>query len=125
MDKQQQFFTIQQLSQKLNIPKPTLRFWEMELDGIIVPHRTSGGQRRYTFEHVSIIEKINNLRREGMSLAEIKRELRSNNNFQHDNLDSNKMDLLVKRIAEVVREEVSSFFNGDDPDSKIFKVDES
>ena len=30
--------------------KPTLRLWEKELDGIIVFHRTRGGQRRYALE---------------------------------------------------------------------------
>ena len=53
MDQQEQLFTIQQLSKKLNIPKPTLRFWEKELEGIFVPLRTRGGQRRYRQSEVA------------------------------------------------------------------------
>ncbi len=113
MDYQKPLFTIQQVSTKLNIPKPTLRFWEKELDGIIVPIRTQGGQRRYTFEHIPIIEKINNLRREGMSLADIKRELGNNNKAQNGSSISNGMDLLAQRVAEVVRAEVYRFLEGD------------
>jgi DNA-binding transcriptional MerR regulator len=30
MDIQEQAITIQQVSQKLDVPKPTLRFWERE-----------------------------------------------------------------------------------------------
>ncbi|WP_369707420.1 MerR family transcriptional regulator [Desulfosarcina sp. BuS5] len=34
---------MQQVSTKLNILKPTLRFWEKEFNGILVPLRTNGG----------------------------------------------------------------------------------
>ncbi|MBW1699156.1 MAG: MerR family transcriptional regulator [Deltaproteobacteria bacterium] len=58
MDSTDRLFTIQQLSRKLNVPKPTLRFWENELKGLLVPLRSKGGQRRYTFEHVELIKQI-------------------------------------------------------------------
>jgi DNA-binding transcriptional MerR regulator len=48
-------YTIQQLSEKLKISKPTLRFWEKELKNIIVPRRTGGGQRRYTRDNQNAI----------------------------------------------------------------------
>lgn len=50
--------------------EPTLRFWEKELDGIIVPLRTRGKQRRYGVETASVIEEIKSLREKGMGLAE-------------------------------------------------------
>ena len=70
-DKSEPLFTIQQISLKLDIPKSTLRFWEKELDGFILPIRTSGGQRRYGLEDLSIIGKVKELRTRGMSLTEI------------------------------------------------------
>ena len=66
METQEQLLTIQQLSLRLNIPKPTLRFWEKELDGIIVPLRTRGGQRRYSVQHILIIEEVTNLKKRGI-----------------------------------------------------------
>ena len=111
MNQQEQLFTIQQVSTKLNIPKPTLRFWEKELDGIIVPHRTRGGQRRYALEHLAIIGKVKELREKGMSLAEIKKQI--NNTNKGDNSNSNMVDLLAVRVAEVVKAEVNRFFEGD------------
>jgi DNA-binding transcriptional MerR regulator len=108
MDTQKQLFTIQQLSLKLDIPKPTLRFWEKELDGIIAPLRTSGGQRRYSVETVSVIEEIRRLRERGMSLAEIRVQL--SNKKKGDYSDLNNIDLLAERIADMVRTEVYSFF---------------
>jgi|GEM_PF-691057 len=110
MDSIKQLFTIQQVSTKLNIPKPTLRFWEEELDGIIVPNRTPGGQRRYSSEHISIIEDIAYLKKRGMSLAEIRKQLGNQYKQNDDFLDSNNIDLLAERIAEAVRAEIYSFF---------------
>lgn len=110
MDHQEPLFTIQQVSTKLNIPKPTLRFWEKELDGILVPIRTHGGQRRYTAEHISIIEDIARLKTQGMSLAEIKRKIGNSNKVQSYNSDSGRVDLLADQIAEIVRAEVYRFF---------------
>lgn len=124
MNQQKQLFTIQEISRKLKIPKPTLRFWEKELDGIIVPLRTRGGQRRYTLEHISILEKIKNLRRKGMSLAEVKEELGNNNRAKSDNSNADNIDFLVNRIAKVVRAEVSSFIQNGGVRQKPFEVDE-
>ena len=102
-------FTIQQLSEKLDIPKPTLRFWEKELEGIIVPHRTPGGQRRYSEEHIELLEEIKNLRNSGKSLNEIKFHLDGGNGKEKINGDDDNIDLLLKRITEVVKSEISQF----------------
>lgn len=111
MNQREQLFTIQQLSTELNIPKPTLRFWEKELDGILVPLRTRGGQRRYTVENIAVIEEIQKLKRKGMSLTAIKRKL--NNSDKGDNPNSNSVDLLAERVAAAVKAEVNRFFNGE------------
>ena len=100
--------SIQQLSTKLNIPKPTLRFWEKEFEGILLPLRTNGGQRRYTYEHVAIIEEIKMLKKEGLSLVKIKRKLE--NSRHRNNSDPEGIDFLADRVAEVVRSEVVRFF---------------
>ncbi len=107
MKQQELFYTIQQLSKKLEIPKPTLRFWEKELCGHIKPLRTRGGQRRYTSEHVAIIEEIKKLREEGASLVEIKRNLGNGNKGEFPPGD---IDLFAQRVAEVVKKEVYNFF---------------
>ena len=99
--------TIHQLSLKLDIPRPTLRFWEKKLDGIIDPLRTEGGQRRYAIEHIRVIQQVKSLRGKGMSLAEIKIKLGN-----HSKSDSGAIDHLSERIAEVVRSEIERYFNG-------------
>jgi len=102
-------FTIQQLSEKLDIPKPTLRFWEKELEGIIVPHRTPGGQRRYSEKHVELLEEIKNLRNSGKSLDEIKLHLDKGNGKEKMHGDYDSIDLLLERITEVVKSEINHF----------------
>jgi UDP-N-acetylglucosamine 4,6-dehydratase len=67
--------SIQEVSDRLRVPKHTLRFWEKECQGLFEPLRTPGGQRRYTPEDISIIEEIKKLRKRGKGLAEIKRIL--------------------------------------------------
>ena len=109
MDDPQQLFTIQELSEKLNIPKPTLRFWEKELGKFLVPFRTPGGQRRYNVANFSIIQEINKLRKEGMSIAEIKRELSSGYKAKINNSSSDHIDVLADRIAEIVKKELRKF----------------
>lgn len=102
-------YTIQQLSERLDIPKPTLRFWEKELEGIIVPLRTPGGQRRYTNAHITVLEKIKDLRNSGKSISEIKNYFNNGNNCEKSTNDETAIDILTERIAELVKMEVSKF----------------
>jgi len=108
------------------VPKPTLRFWEREFEGILVPLRTNGGQRRYTPEHVSVIEEIKMLKKAGLSLVEIKRRLGKGpmseaglrpigayapvGNQGSGDGRTDGIDLLAERVAEVVKMEVLKFF---------------
>ena len=105
--------TIQQVSLKLSIPKSTLRFWEAELDGIVVPLRTDGGQRRYDGEHISIISEIKRLKDERISLVEIKRRLGNSGKENINNSNSNNIDQLADRVAEVVKREVHRFLENE------------
>ena len=103
--------SIQEVIALLKVSKPNLRFWEKELNGILAPLRTDGGQRRYTVENIAVIEKIKKLKSKGMSLPEIKRKL--SNSDKGDSSNSNRIDLLADRVAEVVRVEVNRFFEGE------------
>jgi len=101
--------TIQEVSERLHVNKPTLRFWEKKFEGLIVPLRTEGGQRRYTDEHLRLIEQIKVLKDRGMRLMDIREELVRLENGLGSNPNQEKMDLLANRIAEVVKSVVSDF----------------
>ena len=101
-------FSIWEVSEKLGVPKHTLRFWEKELNGFIVPRRTRGGQRRYTPANVAILAEIKRQRDNGSSLAEIMKNIREGRDGEF--CPASKIDLLASRVAEVVKTEVYNFF---------------
>jgi DNA-binding transcriptional MerR regulator len=108
--KYQQLYKIQQISRKLDIPKSTLRFWEKELEGFILPVRTSGGQRRYTMEHLSIIIEISRMRKQGMSISEIKQKLSYGCEEKKNHFVTSPIDLLADQVSELVKKEIKRFF---------------
>jgi len=100
-------FSIGQVSKQLDISCHTLRFWEKELGNIIVPLRTTGGQRRYTREHVETIRQIKRLRDNGFSLAEIRSRM-SDQNTNNNNRKLDIVDRVANEIAQIVRLALSS-----------------
>jgi DNA-binding transcriptional MerR regulator len=106
----QKMLTIKEVSQWLGVSRHTLRFWEKELSGIIVPLRTKGGQRRYTLEHLFLIDEIKRLKKKGLSLVDIKENFTQNNNSPHESSDANRIDLLANQIADIVRSAIYNFF---------------
>jgi len=101
--------TIQEVSIRAGISKHTLRFWERELNGVIVPLRTKGGQRRYTLEHFLVVEEIKRLKGKGYSLDDIKRDLNRRLNPEAEHYSHQGADALADRIAEMVRTAIFSF----------------
>ncbi|MEU7003201.1 MerR family transcriptional regulator [Nonomuraea sp. NPDC046570] len=53
--------TIGQVAAAIGVSPQTLRVWESQ--GLLVPDRSSGGQRRYTDEHLARAQQIADLRR--------------------------------------------------------------
>jgi len=109
MKMEEKLFSIEEVSRQVKIPKHTLRFWEKEFEGILVPSRTDGGQRRYTSENIARIEEIDRLRKNGKGLSEIKEKLTING--KGDLTHSDRIDLLANRVAEVVKTEICHFFD--------------
>ena len=110
MEKLVKTLTIQEVSERLGLTTHTLRFWEKELNGVIMPLRTKGGQRRYTLEHLFVIDEIKRLKNKGLSLANIREELDSRYNHDGNSREPQRVDLLANRIAEIVRSTINSFF---------------
>ncbi len=107
MEVRDQLFTILQVSEKLKIPKHTLRFWEKELNGLLVPSRTNGGQRRYTVQNLAMLEEIKRCRDKGLSLPEIIERIGSGGEGGAPQMRA--IEGLAYRVAEVVKVEVYNF----------------
>ena len=108
MEEKNQLFTILQVSEKLRVPPHTLRFWEKELNGLLVPLRTQGGQRRYTPQNLAVLEEVKRCRESGLSLPEIITRIQPCGEVE--SLPSQKINLLATRVAEAVKNEVYNFF---------------
>ena len=104
--------TIQEVSKRSGVSTHTLRFWEKELEGVVVPDRTKGGQRRYTLEDLLVIEEIKSLKAKSLSLADIKRELNQRFNSDEEHYNHQRADVLANKIAEIVRSAIFNFLNG-------------
>ncbi|RZB34886.1 MAG: hypothetical protein SRB1_00654 [Desulfobacteraceae bacterium Eth-SRB1] len=102
--------TIKQVSEITGIPSYTLRFWEKEFDGILIPSRTNGGQRRYNEKHISVIKNIKWLKKQGIHLSRIKEKLGNKEN----NPNTDRIDLLAQRVGEIVKHEVYNFLKEED-----------
>ena len=114
-------YSIQEVSTRANVSKHTLRFWEKALNGIIVPMRTDGGQRRYTVDNLFIIEEIKRLKKKGLSLVDIKKILDTSKSkdgsIPNNNLE--KLDILANRIAEVVKSTLYNFIEEENSHKKL------
>ena len=111
MNSKEQCFTISQLNEMLNLSGPTLRFWESEFPGILMPLRTPGGQRRYTDAHIEVLERIIRLKEKGLKLAEIKAEMQRDNLAVTTAAMSDNIDMLTEKITKAVRKEIQQFFH--------------
>ena len=100
---------IKDVSKKLGVPKPTLRYWEKRFQGILSPIRTDGGQRRYSVEQLAVIEQIKSMKNEGKRLSEIEEKLRHCVISGLNEPCALPIDALTDRIARVVRAEIFNF----------------
>jgi DNA-binding transcriptional MerR regulator len=104
--------TIQEVSKRSGVSTHTLRFWEKELNGIIAPERTKGGQRRYAPDDLLIIEEIKSLKSKGFSLTDIRHDLSHHLDSNEDHNSQQKADVVAKKIAEIVRSVVYHYLEG-------------
>ena len=102
-------FTIRQVGTLIGLRPSTLRFWEKEFQGILVPVRTNGRQRRYRPEDLAVIKKIKQMREEGATISGIKRNLLRGE--KGDYPDSSRINFLADKVAEVVKAEIFHFLN--------------
>jgi DNA-binding transcriptional MerR regulator len=100
--------TIQEVSSRLNVTKHTLRFWEKELEGVLVPLRSRGGQRRYTQEHLLLLHDIKGLKQRGLRLTEIKMQLNGRPDSKAKKTIEEEIDNIAEHIAEIVRTAIYS-----------------
>ena len=88
-------YRIQQVSEKLDVPRSTIRYWETEFSELIQPKRTNGGQRRYSDEDIHNLKEIKGmLYQKNRSITEARNILR-NGNADTGKINWEKQSILV------------------------------
>ncbi|HUU40737.1 MAG TPA: UDP-N-acetylglucosamine 4,6-dehydratase (inverting) [Desulfatiglandales bacterium] len=73
-------YRIKDVSQKLQVPRSTIRYWEKEFSGILKPQRSLGMQRRYSEEDIDNLRRIKRLvHQKNRSIDEAKGILKKGN----------------------------------------------
>ena len=73
-------YRIQEVSEKLEVPVSTIRFWETEFADVIRPKRTDGGQRRYSEQDIEQLGQIKDLLYfKNRSIAQARKVLKGGN----------------------------------------------
>src|SRR6266536_6713937 len=67
-------YSVTQVADMLGVTPAVLRRWEHE--GLIHPHRTEGGQRRYSRREIAQLQRVAQLAGEGLATAAIGRVLK-------------------------------------------------
>jgi len=88
------------------------------LNGIIVPLRTDGGQRRYTSYHLFVIEEVKKLKKKGLSLPDIRKILDNSKDRSPKSANLEKIDVLANQIAEVVKSTLYNFLEEENSNKK-------
>lgn len=65
-------YSINEVSEKLNIPTGTIRQWEKDLQGLLIIPRTKQGARFYTDNEIALLDKIKDMRNQNLHKGMIK-----------------------------------------------------
>lgn len=114
-DKSEESFSISQVAEKLGVSQNTVRNWEKELGEFIMVKRDKTGARTYTSHDVNKLDKVNELREQGLTLPTINKVFSTFYKEEEDHLqtdlDSKQNDLQnqIKALTEQQVEELKGY----------------
>lgn len=88
-------FRIKQVSEKLDIPVSTIRYWQNEFAEFVNPERTNGGQRRYSPADIEILGRIKELVYVKKHSSDEAKEMLRNDGRQGDGIDWSQQTILL------------------------------
>jgi len=98
------YYSIREVSQLLEIPDSTLRYWEKQFSELH-PRKTPGGARQYTKDDIELLKLINHLVKDkGLTIAAAKQRLKSSKSVVVESSD------IVDRLKHV-RDELQAMLD--------------
>src|SRR6476620_9765323 len=99
-------YSINEVSQKLNIPTGTIRQWEKDLNGLLAIPRTQQGARYYTEHEIKTLAKVKEMREQNVSKGMIRTLLEKYLNH-HSEPHSESLEMAIQPAAQAVSNEAS------------------
>ena len=96
------YYTISNVSKKLNVPTHVLRFWEKKFN-FLKPKKNQTGRRYYSNQDIINLEIIKDLlHNKGYTISGAIRYIRNNNQLENNKLDQLNInnEAVVKKIDE-------------------------
>jgi DNA-binding transcriptional MerR regulator len=106
-------YTISVAAELVDLPVPTLRLYEER--GLVLPHRTDGGTRRYSDADLARIARVSELVSSGITLAAVAMVL----DLQDDNADLTTRNRRLRERNTALRqdnERLRDRFDASSPD---------
>ena len=105
---EKKYFSIKEVSEMLNLPASTLRFWEKEIDALC-PQKSAGGVRRYMQKDIDLLKQIKFLIDEQhLTLTGVNERL-----TKYRDVDERRMKVIhnlqsIKKELQAIRRELNS-----------------
>lgn len=88
-------YRIQDVSQRLEVPKSTIRYWEKEFSFLVSPARTNGGQRRYSEGDIENFKRVKTLLHHRNRTVDEARVILKNGNADTGKIEWDKQSILL------------------------------
>jgi DNA-binding transcriptional MerR regulator len=96
-------FTVGQVSAMLEIQQAFLR--RLDEHGVVRPSRSSGGQRRYTRNEITVVQYVVRLADEGMTLPSIRRVLQLEQRIRELEAESDALRAALREVRQRLESE--------------------
>lgn len=105
----EEYLKIGEVAERLNITLRTIRYYEEE--HLLEPHRTSGGTRLYTQQHLARLKAIIHLTENGFSLSVIRLIGNTREGCSTGKSSSKKISSIIDNSIESIEEKINNLTN--------------
>jgi MerR family transcriptional regulator/heat shock protein HspR len=99
-------YVISVAAELAGVHQQTLRIYERK--GLVSPHRTSGGSRRYSDRDITLLRRIQDLTNDGVSLAGVRRILELEDELHAAHERMKRMEARLEALRREMEERVAA-----------------
>jgi MerR family transcriptional regulator/heat shock protein HspR len=99
-------YVISVAAELAGVHQQTLRIYERK--GLLSPHRTSGGSRRYSDRDITLLRRIQDLTNDGVSLAGVRRILELEDELHAAHERMKRMEARLEALRREMEERVAA-----------------